>query len=107
MVHGNAAAAARRKAEQTLLSRLRAAHAVDEARATPLDGTSSLETRVRERFIEHGVVRRSGEHRYYLDERRLVDYHARQHQQARLVLLGALVGVVCALLVAALVILTS
>ena len=105
MAHSAAMAAAR--AQQTLLARLRTAQAFDEARAVPLDGVNPLEGRLLDSFLAADVVRRAAGHRYYLDERRMADFNARQRQRVRLVLLGVVIGIIGALLVAALVLVTS
>ena len=106
-VHAAAHAAAKQKAQEDLLGRLRTAHAVDPAHSAALDDVGALGTRVLQHLVDAGVVRRSGERRYYLDEHRLTEWRARQRQQVRMVLLALIVAAICALVVVGLVILTS
>ena len=71
-----AAGAAARKAQERILERLRAVDATHPSRAVALDGVAGIQARMLARYVEAGVVRQAGEHRYFVDERKLADFEA-------------------------------
>jgi hypothetical protein len=99
---GAIAGAAANRARDHVLERLRAAEATHSTRAVALEGLKGIESRMLGRFVDAGVVRDAGEHRYYLDEARLAAYQAKQREHARLALLVFLVIAIVGLVVLAL-----
>ena len=104
---GAIVAAAAKRAQQGVIDRLRAADALHASRACALDGLRHIESRMLSRFVDAGVVRRTGDRRYYLDEGKLADYQARHRERVRHVLLVLLVVVIVGLSVVALMLMTQ
>jgi hypothetical protein len=96
-VPAGAIAGAVKRAQENVLERLRKGNATHVSRPMTLDGLRGLESRMLARFVDAGVVKKVGEHGYYLEERTLADYEARQSEQARRVLLVMLVIVIVGL----------
>jgi hypothetical protein len=57
---------------------LREAGAISRAGAKPRPDLSRSQQRRFDQLLEHGVIRRAGEHRYFLDEHALADLRGRQ-----------------------------
>lgn len=99
---GAIVAGAVKRAQDTVLERLKQANATHPSRATALDGLGGMESRMLARFVSDGVVRKTPELRYYLDEAQLGRHKARQAERARMGFLVAVLIVIVALAIAAL-----
>ena len=89
--------AAAAKARKGVLDRLRQSHATEASHAVGMEGLARVQARALGTLVGDGVVRRVGEHRYFLDEARLKEHGERLRQKVRLLVLSLLVAAILVL----------